>query len=117
MTGNGNNGSADGIWIIDAQGNTVLASSRMAEILNTSPTEMAGESSFSYVFPEDAEAAQRLFDAKSEGDAKPFHFRLRRKDGSEVWVDVQGTPLRSASGEFNGVVGTFSVAREPMVQK
>ena len=100
----------DGIWIIDADGNTVLASARMGEILGTVPAEMIGKSSFSYIFSEDLAAAQRLFDAKSEGDSKPFHFRLRRKDASEVWVDVQGTPMRNASGEFNGIVGTFTVS-------
>ena len=50
------------------------------------------DGSFAYVFPEDVDAAQRLFDAKARCDTKPFHFRLRRKDGSAVWVDVQGTP-------------------------
>jgi len=100
----------EGIWIIDAEGRTVLASARMGEILGAVPAEMIGKSSFSYIFSEDLAAAQRLFNAKSSGDSKPFHFRLRRKDGSEVWVDVQGTPMRNASGEFNGIVGTFTVS-------
>jgi PAS domain S-box-containing protein len=104
------NKSQDGIWIIDADGNTTLANSRMAEILGVSPNEMVGQPSFSYVYPEDVAAAQRLFDAKSKGDSKPFHFKLRRKDGSEVWVDVQGTPLHNAAGEFNGIVGTFTIS-------
>jgi hypothetical protein len=56
-------------------------------------------------------AAQRLFDAKSHGDAKPFHFKLRRKDGSAVWVDVQGTPLYNAVGVFRGIVGAFSASK------
>jgi PAS domain S-box-containing protein len=100
----------DGIWIIGADAKTVYANERMAEILGTSPSEMVGLPSFAYVFPEDVDAAQRLFDAKVRGDAKPFHFRLRRKDGSAVWVDVQGTPMHNAAGEFKGIVGTFSVS-------
>lgn len=100
----------DGIWIIDAAGETVYANQRMAEILGTSPPEMAGEPSFLYVFAEDVDAAQRLFDAKKAGDSKMFHFRLRRKDGSAIWADVQGTPLYNAAGTFNGIVGTFTVS-------
>jgi PAS domain S-box-containing protein len=100
----------DGIWIIGADAKTVYANDRMAEILGTSPSEMVGLASFTYVFPEDVDAAQRLFDAKVRGDTKPFHFRLRRKDGSAVWVDVQGTPMHNAAGEFKGIVGTFSVS-------
>jgi len=82
----------------------------MAEILRTSPSEMIGHPSFAYVFPEDEEAAQRLFDGKKRGDIDPFHFHLRRKDGPSVWVDVQETPMYSEAGKFNGIVGTFSVS-------
>ena len=99
----------DGIWIIDPDAKTAYANERMAQILGTSPSEMIGGASFAYVFPEDVDAAQRLFEAKTRGDAKPFHFKLRRKDGSAVWVDVQGTPMHNAAGVFKGIVGTFSV--------
>src|ERR1700692_4639172 len=94
----------DGIWIIDSEGQTVFANQRMAEILGTSPSEMIGHPSFAYVFEEDVPAAQRLFDAKQRGDINPFHFKLRRKDGSAIWVDVQGTPMYNAGGRFNGIV-------------
>jgi PAS domain S-box-containing protein len=100
----------DGIWIIDANGNTVYANQRMAEMLGTTPAEMIGHPSFDYVFPEDVPAAQRLFDAKKQGDINRFHFRLRCKDGSAVQVDVQGTPMHNAAGRFTGIVGTFSVS-------
>lgn len=100
----------DGIWIIDAQANTVFANARMADILGTSVAEMMLAPSFDYVYPDDAPAAQRLFDTKRRGDPAPFHFRLRRKDGTAISVDVQGTPMFNAAGEFKGIVGTFSVA-------
>jgi hypothetical protein len=73
---------------------------------------MIGNPSSSYVYPEDADAAQRLFDVKKEGHATAFHFRLRCKDSTAVWGDVQGTrmpPMHDAKGVFKGIVGTFSV--------
>ncbi len=100
----------DGIWIIDAEAMTVYASVHMAEIVGATQAEMVGQPSFSYVFPEDADAAKRLFDFKKRGSAAPFHFRLRRKNGSAIWVDVQGTPMHNAAGEFTGIVGTFTVS-------
>jgi PAS domain S-box-containing protein len=100
----------EGIWIIDDRGNTVYANHRMGQILGASPEEMVGRSSFEFVFPEDKDDAQRLFAAKQRGDFEAFQFRLRRKDGSSTNVKAQGTPLRNASGEFSGVVGTFTVA-------
>lgn len=102
----------DGIWIIDAQANTVYANERMAEILGTSPSVMLGQPSFTYIFPEDAAAAQRLFEQKVHGDTGPFRFKLRRQDGSAVWVSVQGTPMHNADGEFKGIVGTFSALED-----
>lgn len=102
--------SVDGIWIIDSDAKTLYANAAMAKILGTDATKMLGQPSFQYVFPEDALTAQRLFEKKQEGEAAPFHFRLRRQDGSEIWVDVQGTPMKNAAGDFIGIVGTFSVS-------
>ena len=102
----------DGIWIIDAEATTAYANDRMGEILGASPSDMVGRPSFDYVFPEDVESARHLFEAKARGDTKPFRFKLRRQDGSAILVDVQGTPMHNAAGEFRGIVGTFSVAKE-----
>lgn len=98
------------MWIIDADASTVYANSAMCEILGTEASELIGSPSFNYIFPEDADAARSLFESKQRGGMSPFHFRLRRKDGSAVWVDVQGTPMHGPAGEFLGIVGTFRVA-------
>ncbi len=98
-----------GIWIIDAEGKTVYANQRMADILGVSIAELVGQPSFAYVFPEDVNSARRLFEAKARGDTNPFNFKLRRADGSAISVNVQGTPLHDAAGAFTGIVGTFTV--------
>lgn len=101
-----------GIWIIDADANTAYANARMGEILEASPAEMIGQSSFSWIFPEDLEAARHLFNSKRNGNGGAFRFRLQRKSGSAVWVDVQGTPMADPVGRFVGIVGTFVVVEE-----
>ncbi len=100
----------DGIWIIDAYGKTLFANDAMAEILGTTAADLSGKDSFLYVFAEDIPAAQRLFSSKQAGGIAPFHFRLRRSDGSSIWVDVQGTPMHNAGNHFLGIVGTFTVS-------
>ena len=100
----------DGIWIIDSAACTLYANPAMAEILGTTTSAMIGKPSFDYVFAEDVSAAQKLFESKQRGEASPFHFRLRRANGSAIWADVQGTPMHNAAGEFIGIVGTFSVS-------
>ena len=106
----------DGIWIIDAQANTLHANDRMAEILGTTVTELTGKSSFEHVFPKDVERAQGLFSRKKSGDSEPFFFHLRRADGSPIGVDVQGTPMHGTGGEFIGIVGTFRVVEGSAVR-
>jgi len=77
----------DGIWIIGADAKTTYANERIAEILGTSPSEMAGRDSFAFAFPEDLDAAQRLFELKNspvrrgwriEGNRRHFQrFKMR----------------------------------------
>jgi PAS domain S-box-containing protein len=102
--------SSDGIWIIDPNACTLYANAAMAEILGTDVSRLIGKQSFDYLHPEDVEAAQRFFEAKMRGDTAPFHFKLRREDGSSIWVDIQGTPMHSVDGQFMGIVGTFRVS-------
>lgn len=83
----------------------------MAEMLRTTIAEMVGRPSFHFVYPEDVEGAKLLFDAKGRGDTKPFEFRLRRADGTPIWVSVLGTPMHDSSGRFLGIVGTFRAMR------
>ncbi len=77
----------NGIWIIDTEAKTVYVNTRMAEMLGTTPSEMIGQPSFSYIFPEDLESAQRLFDFKKTGSADPFisHF-VERTDRRFGWM-------------------------------
>ncbi len=110
MTGEGREGqSRDGIWIIDAKANTIYANERMAEILGTTVDDLMGKPSFEYVFPKDRDRAQKLFERKESGDSQPFYFHIRRKDGTPLAVDIQGTPMHSTAGEFIGIVGTFRI--------
>jgi len=111
MTGESIPTSADGLWIINSQGVTVYANEDMSQILGTTVADLIGKDSFQFVFPEDVGAARKLFDAKEAGSRAPFHFKLRRVDGTSIWTDVQGTPMRNAAGDFLGIVGSFTVSR------
>ena len=84
----------DGLWIINMEAKTVYASGHMAEILGTTPSEMRGQPSFGYVFPEDIAAAQRLFEIKTAGNRAPFHFRLRRKEEALFGLMFRDPPVQ-----------------------
>ena len=105
-------GLRDGIWTTNADGRTVYANQRMAQMLGTTVAAMLGQLSFGFVFPEDVQLAKRLFDTHKRGDSKHFQFRLRRTDGSSAWVSVSNTPMFSHS-EFQGILAFFSETESP----
>jgi two-component system CheB/CheR fusion protein len=100
--------SAEGIWVIDAESRTTYVNLRMAEMLSCSPQDMLGGYPNDFLFGEDLEAARQEFRLKRQGNDQPFDFRLRRRDGSAIWVRVANRPLYRDNGQFVGVLGMFS---------
>jgi PAS domain S-box-containing protein len=98
----------DGIWVVDAQGQTIFNNKRMAEILGADTESLSEQSCFECVFPEDRSEAQRQFAQGMAGNRQPFDFRLRRNNGSEIWVSISCGPVFDASGVVVGLLGLFS---------
>ena len=87
---------------------TIFANQRMAELLGTTVEQMKDESSFRYVFEDEAEEAGRLFESKMRGDRSPFEFRLRRADGTAIQARISGVPLTDEDGKVTGLLGMFT---------
>jgi two-component system, cell cycle sensor histidine kinase and response regulator CckA len=98
----------EGIWTVDTQGRTIFCNERMAEILGTDMESMPELSCFETVFPEDLAEAQRQFAVHMADDAPPFDFRLRRKDGSALWVSISCKPFHDDVGAAIGLLGLFT---------
>jgi PAS domain S-box-containing protein len=102
----------DGIWVVDPQGHTIFNNKRMAEILGADTESLSEQSCFECVFPEDLSEAQRQFAQGMAGNRLPFDFRLRRNDGSEIWVSISCGPVFDASGVVVGLLGLFAEITE-----
>jgi two-component system cell cycle sensor histidine kinase/response regulator CckA len=98
----------EGIWVVDHEGRTTFCNQRMAEILGTEVESLQRMSCFEPVFPADLEEAQRQFGLQLAGSGQPFDFRLRRIDGSEVWVGISCRPMCDNSGVSTGLLGLFT---------
>jgi PAS domain S-box-containing protein len=98
----------EGIWLTDPQGLTVFSNRRMAQILGVDFESMAGMSCFACVFPEDMAEARMQFERGLAGDRPPFDFRLRRGDGSAIWVSIACMPIRDEGSSLLGILGLFS---------
>ena len=98
----------EGIWIVDPQGRTIFSNRRMAEILGADFESMPQQSCFECVFPEELADAERHFARTLAGDRRPFDFRLRRSDGSPVWVSISCMSVSDDAGVPIGLLGLFT---------
>src|SRR5215472_11299321 len=92
----------EGIWVVNPQGLTMFSNRRMAEILGVDFESMPNQSCFDCVYPDELADAQRHFERAFCGDSRPFDFRLRRGDGSPIWVSISCMPVHD---EFGNQVG------------
>jgi PAS domain S-box-containing protein len=68
--------------------------------------EFLGRSSFDFTFAEDRSDFEQRLAERRQGLKGNDEFRLRRKDGSELWVQNIYTPLLDERGEF---IGAFAI--------
>jgi PAS domain S-box-containing protein len=98
----------EGIWVVDPQGRTIFSNRRMADILGVEFESMPGQSCFDCVYPDELADAQDHFARTLAGDRRPFDFRLRRGDGSPIWVSISCMLVSDDAGSPIGLLGLFS---------
>src|SRR5215210_6073714 len=96
----------EGVVITDADDVVVYANSRMAEISGYAREEMVGQKVARLLVPdEDQGAYEQRMTVRMQGVAEQYEVSFRRKDGVRFWAEVNGSPLRDASGRIVGTVG------------
>lgn len=98
----------EGVWLLDAAGNTVYVNQRMAEMLGYTRAEMLGRPFYDFMDDRARAEAQALFERRRQGIREQHDFRFRRKDGSDLWTIVSATPLYDARGQFTGALGMIT---------
>jgi PAS domain S-box-containing protein len=97
----------DGVWLLDAENRTVFVNRRMTEMMGYTAEEMLGRTAFEFVFPEDLPRKLKdLYDQRTDKEA--FYDRVRRKDGSELWILCSTNPVFDENGHLTGILGMFS---------
>ncbi|MFL6163453.1 MAG: helix-turn-helix transcriptional regulator [Jatrophihabitantaceae bacterium] len=94
----------EGIWVIDAAGRTVLANSRMAELLAVEPARLANGSVFDFVDAAAAEFLAHRLGHRAAGAREQYEFSFVRRDGLRRWLRVSGVPRYGRSGRFVGSI-------------
>ena len=95
----------EGMWVLNAEGDTTFVNRRMAEMLGYAATEMVGKSLLDFLFEEDLPQARKNLADRWEGIGAQHDFRFRQKDGAELWTIVTGTPVVDDAGRIVSVLG------------
>lgn len=93
---------AEAICIVDPNGRIVFANTPAVTLSGYTMDEILSREIFDAVFPEDLAAAHERFARRKQGEADRYDLRVRRKDGTAVWVDVSSTPMLDEAGRFVG---------------
>ena len=98
----------EGMWVFDPAGRTTFVNRRMAEMLGFAPVEMAGSSILDFVSTQDQAQAERNLVSRREGCIDQHDFRFQRKDGTELWTIVTGTPVLDETGKVLSILAIIT---------
>jgi PAS domain S-box-containing protein len=95
------------VWEVNADGLYVFVSARASQVIGYSAAELIGRSPFEINPPEDVEAIRKKSDTiVASGLAfRDFEERMIRKDGTVIWVSVNGVPVKNEAGQLLGYRG------------
>jgi PAS domain S-box-containing protein len=97
-----------GVWAVDATDFTDYINARGAEILGYAAGEMLGRSPFAFVSGEHAAKVVTALKGCRQGSRERGELRIRRKDGSEAWIQFAANPIFGSAGDYQGAVAVFT---------
>ncbi len=95
----------EGIWMTDIAGRTTFVNQRLANMLGCMPEEILGRSAQEFLLVEDIST---LSNETGVFPQEQQDLRLRRADGTALWVLASANPLHDAHGEFIGVLAMLT---------
>jgi len=100
--------ATEAIVVVDAEARIVFVNDRWLEMFGYSREEALHMTHFDLLFPGDAAAMEEQWESRKEGRRATYEFRLRRKDGSSIWILVGVAPKFGLEGEFLGTLNMFA---------
>ncbi|THF83637.1 PAS domain-containing protein [Deinococcus sp. KSM4-11] len=96
-----------GLTVLDNGGRYVYVNSAYADLLGLPVSEIVGRTPFDFTVHEDHIHLKRARDVRHQGHSDTYRTRLKRVDGSEIEVQITGTPRLHHGrmvGDFTTVV-------------
>ena len=92
----------EGIWVVDTEIRIVLVNQQLAEILDYTIDEMVGKYAFDFILEKNDSDLERIKERRKSGVSEQYDAKLRRKDGSYLWVLISAAPIHDEDGEYSG---------------
>ena len=98
----------DGFWWADPDGRIIEASKGIAALLGYTVDELVGKHWSDMVSQEWMGKATAEVSNRLRGKSTRYEFLMKRKDGSQVWVLVSGSPVLDDQGRYAGTLSAFT---------
>ena len=98
----------EGIWTIDPQERIDFVNPKMARMLGYTIEEIMGRGLYDFMDDEARAEAIEYVKRRKQGVIEQFDFRMRRKDGTAIWMLVSTNPIHDASGTYAGALAMLT---------
>ena len=99
----------EGLIQADIDDNIIFVNNRLCEMTGYKRKDLVGRYGIKLLlFPEDEEVVKEKSRYRLKGHSDRYEIRLRKKDGSFLWVLVSGTPVYDINGKIIGSIGIFT---------
>lgn len=100
----------EGLIITDADDVILYANPRLSELSGYEQEEILGRKAYELLLdPGHEKTMLQRNQRRMQGVSERYEIRMRRKDGSYLWVEVSAGPYRGSSGR---IVGTLAVVKD-----
>ncbi len=104
--------ASEGIWLLDSAGRLAFVNPRIAQWLGVAEEAMQGRPLDDFMDAEEAERCRAALAAQGAGEGGTLELRLRRADGSPMWVSLSTRPIFDDAGRPTGALGMLTDINE-----
>jgi len=100
--------SVEGIWILDTEGVTTYANRRAREMLARPIDELVGKPMIDLISSKDSQEREKLSRWLTRPEQQGVEILHRRRDGSELWIELNASPIKDAHERAWGMLVMMS---------
>ncbi len=95
--------ASEGIWVIDAEGHTLMGNLALAQSLGIDQEAMVGQSLFQFVDEADRPTLEAHFQQHCQGQGGQYELPLRSPDGTQRIMLASVSPMVDGAGTYTGM--------------